>query len=276
MKFLRISFAAVVAALSIPAATPAWAQSGDAGTQAAAQATGPENTAVTDRYLTAVQTELTGKLDSKTAVVGQEVDARTRLAATLADGTALPSGTKLVGHVTQVQAQSADQPYAILAISFDRAELKGEKMVALRSVIRMVGPPAAVPTGPDPFAASNGAMGASAPMSGAAQMGGASAGGGRASAGPVGGTMDGTLPGPRTTSIGQSVGSTLGDVPSGGPVSPVAKAGETVSMAPRATGLPGVVLMMTGAGNASGTLTAQGKNISLASGTVITMGVIAR
>jgi hypothetical protein len=271
MKFLRVYFAAVVAALSLPAGVRGLAQSGDAGPQAAAQATGPENTAITDRYLTAVQSELVGKIDTKSAVVGQEVDARTRLAATLADGTALPRGTKLVGHVTRVQAQDNDHPYATLAIAFDHAELKGGQAVALRSVIRMVAPPAAQPPATDLFAAATGPAGSIAPMSGTGSTGSRG-----------GGSLGATLPGPRTSSVGRTAGSALGDAAGGADSAgqtmggAVAKSGETVSTAPRPTGLPGVMLSAPGGANVSGTLMAQGRNISLDSGTQITMGVIAR
>jgi len=54
----------------------------------------------------------------------------------------------------------------------------------------------------------------------------------------------------------------------------VAQAGETLSGAPRATGLPGVLLWATPV--ASGTLTATGRNISLESGVQLTLGVITR
>ena len=56
----------------------------------------------------------------------------------------------------------------------------------------------------------------------------------------------------------------------------VTQAGETVSTAPRATGLPGVVLATSATADVSGTLMASGRNISLESGTQITLGVIAR
>jgi hypothetical protein len=54
----------------------------------------------------------------------------------------------------------------------------------------------------------------------------------------------------------------------------VSDAGETLSGAPRATGLPGVMLWATP--TASGTLTAMGKNFSLESGMQMTLGVISR
>jgi hypothetical protein len=54
----------------------------------------------------------------------------------------------------------------------------------------------------------------------------------------------------------------------------VVSAGESVSGAPRATKMPGVMLSRTSAPEVSGMLTAMGRNITLESGTRITMGVI--
>jgi hypothetical protein len=88
---------------------------------------------------------------------------------------------------------------------------------------------------------------------------------GAGSAGPsVGGS--GPIIGDRTTDIGST-----SSMPATGKV---ADAGESRSGAPRATGLPGVLLWS--APTASGTLTAMGRNISLESGMQMTLGVITR
>ena len=280
----------LAAIVSLPFA--ASAQSAAAGSET--QASGPENTAVTDRYLTRVETELIGRLDSGKAVVGQEVDARTKQAATLANGTELPRGAKLVGHVMQMQAQSKDQPFAMLALTFDHAELKGGQSVAVRSVIRMVAPPGHV-------SASDGGMGMMGPGVSMASSGSVvtpSGGGGLGTGGRGststrdGGSMGGGLPGTAGGTAGTtvpSVGDTTG-TPIGGatpdtrtlggsaaaatPERRVSEAGESLSGAPRATGLPGVMLWASP--NVSGMLTAAGRNISLDSGTQITLGVITR
>jgi len=254
MKFLRISLAALAATLSLPAVV--FAQS----TQTSADAGAP----IVDRYLTPVQAELVGRIDSRNAVVGQEVAAKTREKATLADGTTLPKGTRLAGHVAEVQALGKEQPYATLAITFDRAELKGEQSVALRSVIRGVEPPVNLPASGSPMMDAP-----SGPMGGV---------GTAASAGRRGGVMAPVRPG------GQTAGTSLGGVGADGgalaaaasqaPGGAVAQAGESVSSVPRATGLPGVMLSTSAA--ASGTLMAAGRNISLESGTQIMMGVIVR
>ena len=255
------------------------------GTGAAVNA---QANAITARYMTPVDTELTSRLDSKNAAVGQEVTAKTTQPAKLADGTALPKGTKLVGHVTQVQASNKDQPYAMLSMTFDRAELKSGQSVALRSVIRTVAPPANVAA-----SAPNGMMadaaGAGDPGMGMSNGGGMTPGGGVGLGG--GGVAGGTARGGGQTAgrVGQtaggaaqttgypvgntrSVAETTADTAGG----PVAQAGETVSAAPRATGLPGVMLATSATADVSGTLMASGRNISLDTGTQITLGVISR
>jgi hypothetical protein len=254
------------------------------------------NAALIDRYMTNVQTELTGKVDTKDAAVGQEVAARTRDAATLADGTALPKGTRLLGHVIQVSAQSKDQPVAMLAIAFDRAQLKNGSSVALRSVIRTVSPPARGSGGDNALAAAGPVRGS--PRVGAVPMGEGPAGGGGIGGSPVasagdgqagsGGTagtrggvgdgeggLGGSLPGQTTRTIGQRTRLTP-DVTSmaGGGTMPVEKAGETTSTAPRATALPGVMLSNSAGAGVSGVLMASGQNILLDIGTQITLGVI--
>jgi hypothetical protein len=293
MQSLRVPVATLAAVLSFPIAACV-AQSATAPTDAqATAATSAQSNAITSRYMTSVDTELTSRLDSRNAAVGQEITARTKQTAKLADGTTLPKGTRLVGHVTGVQTQSKDQPYAALAMTFDRAELKGGQSVALRSVIRTVAPPPTVspsasdsmmpdetagPIGPGTSAGGMGSTGTrgGVGLGGVGGVGGVARGAGQ-TAGGVGQTAGG---------IGQTTGSTVGGVTrdtrslpeatagtAGGVVN---QAGETVSSAPHATGLPGVVLSTSTAGDVSGTLMASGKNISLETGTQITLGVITR
>jgi hypothetical protein len=261
--FLSFPAAACVAQ-SAPASTDA-----AAGAQASAQAA-----AIAARYMTSVDTELTAKLDSKYAAVGQQITAKTKATAKLADGTTLPKGTRLAGHVTQVQAHTRDQPYSTLAVNFDRAELKNGQTVSLRCVIRTVAPPAAVnnlsvdePAGATSPASAMGAGSARSGMTlgggGVVRAAGQTAGGvGQAAGSTVGSATAGARP------LAETAASTTGGM--------VAQAGESVSAAPRATGLPGVMLSTSASGDVSGTLAASGRNISLDAGTQITLGIVAR
>ena len=54
--------------------------------------------------MSSVSGELEGKLDSKTAKVGDRVVLKTTEKVQTSDGTVIPRGSRLVGHVTQVQA----------------------------------------------------------------------------------------------------------------------------------------------------------------------------
>jgi hypothetical protein len=215
--------------------------------------------------------------------VGQEVTARTLEPAKLADGTALPRGTRLAGHVIRAQAATQDQPYAKLAISFDRAELKDGQSVALRSEIRMVTPPARAAATGAAAAAAGGLIADEQPGpvgAGTATGGGMGSGGGRGGTGNGGAISAGPM-----QSVGQTAGATLGGATAEGrspaevaaetPGRVVTQAGETVSSAPRATALPGVVLSTGGAADA-GTLMASGRNILLDTGCRITLGLITR
>ncbi len=289
--------------------------------------------AITDRYLTTVQADLNGSLDTRKAAVGQQVTVTTRQDTRLANGTELPKGTKLVGHITQVQAQDTEHVGAMLAVLFDHAELKGGQVVQVRSVIQGVAPVKPM-AAPDMAGPGYGSMGGGGGMSGTQRggMGSGTGGGGLGDGGtgmgragttsmggggvlggspqPAGRSNDPSLSGAggvggsgggmggtgggmgNAGGIGNAGGTdssdpnsspslqntNIGHLPAGAVSNsrPVVAAGESVSTAPRTTALPGVLLSTTATANASGTLIAPGRNISLTSGTVITLGVITR
>lgn len=215
------------------------------------------STAITDRYLTPVQTELTTKIDTKDASPGQAVTARTTAPVELADGTKVPQGTVLSGHVTQVQAHTEEQPGAVLGLAFDQATLKGGQILRLRSVVQMVAPPVQVAVADrtmDPVYAGRPTVPMGVSGAGAGVIGGAPRG-----VGPTGRSAVGSLATPTRGALGTTA--------------PVAQAGVNVSGV-SATKLPGVMLSTNVPANASGTLTAAGRNISLEKGTRIVLGVI--
>jgi hypothetical protein len=89
-----------------------------------------------------VNTELVGKLDSKSAKAGDPVVVKTTEATRTADGTVIPKGTRLMGHVTSVQAHEKGNAESHMAIAFDRAEMKGGQSLPIHSEIRSVAPSA--------------------------------------------------------------------------------------------------------------------------------------
>ena len=213
-------------------------------------------TAITDRYLMPVQTELISKIDTKNASVGQTVTARTIAPAELADGTKMPKGTMLVGRVTQVQAHTEARAGAVLGLTFDYAELAGQKL-RLRAVIQAIAPPPQVLASDAKIAPTPPGLPAGATGGISAGLGGA--GGAARGVGPTGRSAVGSLASPTRGALGSTV--------------PVVQAGENVSGF-YATKLPGVMLSRNVPTNASGTLTAAGRDVSLERGTRITLGAI--
>src|SRR5271170_6491244 len=119
----------------------------------------------------AVLTSLTSKLDTKKTKVGDPVSAKTLNPLTLNDGSVVPSGSKILGKVTQVQPKSSGT--ATLAISFDQLEKKGSAPMPVHGLIAGVAPM--------PDLASSGAAGNDLPLRGTAAQNAAQTG---ASLGP--------------------------------------------------------------------------------------------
>jgi hypothetical protein len=134
-----------------------------------------------------VNGELVTKLDSKTAKTGDNVVVQTKSTAKTADGTEIPKGSKLMGHVIAVQP-SASGTNSQVALQFDRIELKGGQSMAVHSQIQSIAPAegassassasAGQPVGAPPSAPSsaiNGANGGSRPSGATAAPTGAPA-----------------------------------------------------------------------------------------------------
>src|ERR1700733_7341187 len=76
-----------------------------------------------------VSGELVDKLDSKTAKTGDSVVIKTKSNVKTADGTDIPKGSKLIGHITGEKPSGAENANSQVALQFDRAELKGGQNV---------------------------------------------------------------------------------------------------------------------------------------------------
>jgi len=83
---------------------------------------------------------LAASLDSKKKKPGEEVIVKTIGDMKMSDGTLIPHGTKVIGHITEAKARSGGDPQSSLGIVFDKVELKN-KTLAITAVIRAVGPP---------------------------------------------------------------------------------------------------------------------------------------
>jgi hypothetical protein len=239
-----------------------------------------------------VNGELESKLDAKSARPGDRVVFKTNEKMRTADGTEIPKGSRLVGHVTEVQAHGKGQAESRMGIEFDRAELKGGQSFAIHSVIESVAPPASAMMADS--MSGDGGMGGGmmggGRMGGGGMVGGGPAGGGRTGGGLIGGTVGGVSS--ATGQVGSGLDTTAGGAlnatghvagDAGGALNATGSlAGSTTgalsgagSLTAHATGIPGVMLSGDATGSASGVLSDSNKNIHLDSGTQMVLGVSA-
>jgi hypothetical protein len=205
MKLTRYWAAAIVTALL---AVSGVAQTSDSGP---AQASVPANSTVTQKAQaageasagepaagisgrTALQVELTHSLDAKKARPGDPAEARLTQDVKADGKIVLHRGAKLLGHVSEAQARSKENPESRLGIVFDKAAGKHGEEFAFRAVVMAIAPPqeesstvagdptrlSAGPTvGGQPFGAGNAVGGPSAsatPAVDAATQGGGASG----------------------------------------------------------------------------------------------------
>jgi hypothetical protein len=226
-----------------------------------------------------VRGELVGKLDSKSAKAGDSVVLKTKEATKTADGMEIPKGSRLVGHVTEVEAHGSGHADSSMSLVFDHAELKNGQQVAIHSVVESVAPPA----GAVASSALDSDDSLGAPVGGGGGM--RAAGGGRAGGGLLGGTAGSTAA--ATGGVASNLNSTANGAlrttsgVAGGAAAGVGGLRETAgatgsaagALTAHATGIPGVMLAGSASGLSSGTLTASKKNVHLDSGTEMVVGV---
>lgn len=89
----------------------------------------------------ALSAEVTSKLDTKNATVGESVTAKTIAETTLENGTTVPRGAILRGKVTAVQSKSSGGGTASVTISFDQvAPSKKAAPISIHGVLVGVAP----------------------------------------------------------------------------------------------------------------------------------------
>jgi hypothetical protein len=254
---------ALVTGLFAVASFPLWAQqappadrpNSPATQQSPAEAAPPTSSSASAASATAemspVNGELVSKLDSKTAKTGDSVVVQTKREIKTPDGTEIPKGSKVVGHVIAVRPSQSGQN-SQMALVFDRVELKGGKAMPVHSQIQSISPPegAASASGSPSPSAPNGASGAGG---GAAQQSGAAA---------------------------QSTGSAGPAAAANGSPAPGTLVGENGAIAIRTTSIPGVLVANNAPGqqdprmaDASSILLGARGDIDLNGGTVIVVGI---
>ncbi|HTZ90497.1 MAG TPA: hypothetical protein VMA71_09150 [Alloacidobacterium sp.] len=296
MKYLSL-LAVTVFALSAHAQTASSSSAVDASGPAHTSATQTTSTAAnassaSQRSATAAQAgnasasaaeatdfsaELTKKVDSKKAKVGDEVAARTTSAARLSDGTKIPKGTRLLGKVTDVQAKSADQKASRLAFTFDRAVMHDGSAIPIRATVMSLAAPApmsASAAGDDEMSAGVGPEPAPVMMRGG---GGGDRASGRGLLGEGGGTLRSVsnVAGGTASGLGTTAHNTLGTTTNTLAATRTTSLQQAKHVTGSVTNMPGVNFSSGGSANESAVLNANGKNIDLASGTQMTLSISA-
>ena len=136
-------------------------------------AASPETPAI---EMSPVKGELVSTLDSKTAKTGDSIVVQTKTSVKTADGTEIPKGSKLVGHVLAAKASGAGENSQV-ALQFDHIELKGGQNLPVHSQIQSIapagsaastsalsGPPAGGSSNPSTSAANGGSSASGAPQ----------------------------------------------------------------------------------------------------------------
>jgi hypothetical protein len=84
--------------------------------------------------------ELTKSLDSKKLKEGDAVTGKIAADLRLKDGTQIPRGSKVTGHVTEAKARSRGDAQSALGIVFDKISLPSGKDIAIKGEIQAVAP----------------------------------------------------------------------------------------------------------------------------------------
>ena len=116
-----------------------------------------------------IPVQLSKTVDAKKAKTGDEVVATvTQDMKTNSGDVLVPKDTKVIGHVTEVQARNKEQKQSELGIAFDHAVVKGDQMQLPMSIQAVIAPPSSNPGGAAPDAPPSAAGGgsASSPMAG--------------------------------------------------------------------------------------------------------------
>lgn len=82
---------------------------------------------------------LTRSLDSKKLKEGDQVVCQTPVMVRMQGGMIIPTGTKVIGHVTQAQARSKGDAQSSLGIAFDKIMLEKNEELPIKGVLQAVG-----------------------------------------------------------------------------------------------------------------------------------------
>lgn len=243
---------------------------------------------------TDLSAELAKSIDSKHAHVGDLVEAKTTSKALLADGTRLPKGTHLIGHVTEVSRETKAHKTSHLAFAFDHAVLRNGREVPIHAVLQSISAPAPMMSA-DGDLAGDGAMntpvmaggGAARGRGGLLGGGGGVVGGGSALAGgalSTGGNVAGgavntvgrtTAGAGAATMGGMNAAAGAGNRSLSGSLNTATGANTQAQLIPVGN-MRGVTFSSSPNSSSSAMLQGQGRNIDLSSGSQMSLAVSAQ
>lgn len=159
--------------------------------------------------------ELSRSLDSRKLKQGDPVEAKITDQWRAPDGTLVPPGSKVMGHITESSARAKGDSQSQLGMTFDEIALKDGRKLPLKASIQAVGPPVvSYGSAPVPMGGPAGTAGAGAPTG---PMGGVYPGGNPAG---VGGNPTSNFPNPAGPQGNAAPGSPQGDQPNSPQVTP--------------------------------------------------------
>ena len=168
----------VLVLLGSLAISTGWAQSATPQATAPDSAAAPASAANPENQIKgAMPVKLEKSLDSKKLKVGDTVVFETISAIHSRSGLMIPTGSKVIGHVTQAQARSKGDPDSTLGISFDKLVYSKGEDVPMKGTLQAVGPslggngPTTGPAEPGTLSGKGGG-GTTAPPTSGMQIGG--------------------------------------------------------------------------------------------------------
>ena len=252
MNFSRRSAMTLAATLALTFSVSAQTQ-----TQSAPRAGAPPQGTVSQTNAPSVlmAVELSKALDSKKAKAGDPVEAKTLQDLKAPNGTDIPRGSKVIGHVTKASAHSKEQPQAQLGFVFEKIVTKSGQEFPLRGVLQAVHMPENAPPN---------AGGGLGPGSVGTQQ----------PEGPGGGQPQSGMAAPAGSQGGQRSGGVGGQA---GAAGQTGGEGSTAisppTAAPATSGISGLKDVQLAPG-AEPALSSDSRNIHLDSGTMITVKVV--
>lgn len=88
-----------------------------------------------------IPVELEKTLDSKKLKAGDEVATKTLMDLHTGNGTTIPKGSKVIGHVAQSTARNKGDADSSLGITFEKIEMKNGQAIPLKATVQAIGPP---------------------------------------------------------------------------------------------------------------------------------------